>query len=243
MRSIITFLLCVVIIENVGGQQLLKGKIYDRQTDSVLASTTVFNATRKAYALSAREGDYSIEAREGDKIVFTSVGYLPDTVKVLNYMIDAGYDVTMTLKNSLLKNVTVRAPNYKEDSMERREDYAAFYNRPKKQIISKTGPQNGVGMAFSPIGFFSNRSKNKKMAKNLEYQEEQDFVDYAFSRRYVERLTNLHGDSLLNFMLRYRPSYEFCRNASEEDMLHYVNDKLLLYLKHEEEPVKKKKNQ
>jgi len=243
MRSIITFLLCVLgIIEIAGAQQLLKGKIYDSQTDSVLASTTVYNATRKQYSLSAREGDYSIEVREGDKIVFTSVGYLPDTVKVLNYMIDAGYDVTMTLKNSLLKNVTVRAPNYKEDSMERREDYAAFYNRPKKQIISKTGPQNGVGMAFSPIGFFSKRSKNKKMAKNLEYQEEQDFVDYAFSRRYIEKLTNLHGDSLLNFMLRYRPSYEFCRGASEEDMLHYVNDKLMLYLKHEEEPVKKKKD-
>jgi hypothetical protein len=243
MRCITIFLLFILcIIEDAGAQQLLKGKIYDRQTDSVLASTTVYNVTKKAYALSAREGDYSIDAKEGDKIVFTSVGYLPDTVKVLNYMIDAGYDVTMTLKNSLLKNVTVKAPNYKEDSMERREDYAAFYNRPKKQIVSKTGPQNGVGMAFSPIGFFSNRSKNRKIAKNLEYQEEQDFVDYSFSRRYVEKLTNLHGDSLLNFMLRYRPSYEFCRGASEEDMLHYINDKLMIYLKHEETPVKNKKN-
>ena len=244
MRCITTFLFFFIgcIAYHAGAQALLKGKIYDRQTDSVLAATTIFNATKKVYALSAREGDYSIEAKEGDKIVFTSVGYLPDTVKVLNYMIDAGYDVTMTLKTSLLKNVTVRAPNYKEDSMERREDYAAFYNRPKKQIISKTGPQNGVGMAFSPIGFFSNRSKNRKMAKNLEYQEEQDFVDYSFSRRYVERLTNLHGDSLLTFMLHYRPSYEFCRGASEEDMLHYVNEKLMIYLKHEEEPVKKKKD-
>lgn len=242
MRVITTFFLWVFCsIGQAGAQQMLKGKIYDRQTDSTLASTTVFNATKKVYALSAREGDYSIEAKEGDKIVFSSVGYLPDTVKVLNFMIDAGYDVTMTLKNSLLKNVTVRAPNYKEDSMERREDYAAFYNRPKKQIVSKTGPQNGVGMAFSPIGFFSNRSKNRKMAKNLEYQEEQDFVDYSFSRRYVEKLTNLHGDSLLNFMLRYRPSYEFCRTASEEDMLHYVNDKLIAYLKNEEAPAKKKK--
>jgi len=242
MRFITTFLLLAVIITGkTGAQQVLKGKIYDRETDSTLASTTVFNATKKVYALSARDGDYLIEAKEGDKVVFSSVGHLPDTVKVLNYMIDAGYDVTMTLKNSLLKNVTVRAPNYKEDSMERRQDYAAFYNRPKKQMVSKTGPQNGVGMAFSPIGFFSQRSKNRKMAKNLEYQEEQDFVDYAFSRRYVERLTNLHGDSLLNFMLRYRPSYQFCRGASEEDMLHYINDKLMIYLKHEEDPGNKNK--
>jgi hypothetical protein len=96
-------------------------------------------------------------------------------------------------------------------------------------------------MSFSPIGFLHNRSKNRKTNKNLEYQEEQDFVDYSFSRRYVEKLTNLHGDSLLTFMLRYRPTYMFCRGASSEDMLHYVNDKLMIYLKHEEEPVKKKK--
>ncbi len=244
MRFIITIsFLIFCFIEQSGAQQLLKGKIYDRQTDSVLASTTILNATKKVYALSSREGEYSIEAREGDKIVFSSVGYLSDTFKVMNYMIDAGYDVTMTLKNNLLKNVTVRAPNYKEDSMERREDYAAFYNRPKKQLVSKTGPQNGVGMAFSPIGFFSNRSKNRKTAKNLEYQEQQDFVDYSFSRRYVEKLTNLHGDSLLSFMLQCRPSYEFCRSASEEDMLHYVNDKLMVYLKQEEAPIKKKKDE
>jgi len=241
MRFITTLLLIVIILPGALAQQPLKGKVYDMQTDSTLASTTVFNLSRKTYALSNREGEYSIEANEGDKVIFTSVGYLPDTIKVLNYMIDAGYDVTMTLKNTLLKNVTVRGPNYVNDSLNRREDYGAFYNKSKKEMISKSGPQNGVGVAFSPIGFFSNRSKDRKIRKNLEYQDEQDFVDYTFSRRYVENMTRLHGDSLLQFMLRYRPSYVFCRNASSEDMLHYINDKLKIYLKHEDEPLVKPK--
>ncbi|MEP6747143.1 MAG: hypothetical protein ABJB86_05440 [Bacteroidota bacterium] len=241
MRVITTILAILFISPFAGAQQLLKGKIYDKETDSVLISTTVFNATKKAYTLSSREGDYSIEAKEGDKIVFTSVGYLPDTVKVLNYMIDAGYDVTMNLKNSLLRNVTVRSPNYHQDSLNRREDYAAFYNRPKDKFVSKTGPQNGVGVAISPLGFLHNRSKNKKMNENLQYQEEQDFVDYSFSRRYVEKLTNLHGDSLLSFMLRNRPAYEFCRTASSGDMVQYINDRLMVYLQHDEDLPKKKK--
>ncbi len=241
MRCITTILVMLIFLSRAGAQQLLKGRIYDKQTDSVLVSVTIFNATKKAYALSGREGDYTIEGKEGDKIVFTSVGYLPDTIKVLNYMIDAGYDVTMVLRNTTLRNVTVRAPNYQEDSLERREDYAGFYNQPKNRMVSKSGPSNGVGMAFSPIGFFAGRSKNKKMAANLKYQEEQDFVDYSFSRRYVEKLTSLQGDSLLHFMLRYRPTYEFCRNASSEDMLNYVNEKLILYL-HPEADGKKKKH-
>ena len=127
------------------------------------------------------------------------------------------------------------------DSLSRREDYSAFYDKSKKKLVSTNrSSQWRWRIAFSPIGFFSKRSKDKKMRKNLEYQEEQDFVDYAFSRRYVSNLTNLKGDSLLQFMLRYRPTYEFCRNASGEDMLHYINDKLMIYLKHEETPVKKK---
>ncbi len=235
---ILLFLSCLAT--EAGAQQLLKGKIYDLQTDSVLPSVTIFNASRKLYVLSTREGEYAVVAQEGDKIVFTSVGYLPDTVKVLNYMIDAGYDISMTEKSSLLKNVDVRAANYKADSLKRREAYGEFYNRPKNGMVSKSGPQNGVGVAVSPIGFFSKRAKERKMNKVLEYQEEQDFVDYSFSRRYVEKLTGLHGDSLLHFMLRYRPTYLFCRSASDGDMLQYVNDKLMIYLKHEDAAVKPK---
>jgi len=241
MRTIIIFFLVIVAQAEAGAQQLLKGRIYDMKTDSVLPSATVFNVSRKLYVLSAGNGEYAIAAQEGDKIIISSVGYIPDTLQVLNYMIDAGYDITMTLKNNMLKNVTVSGPSYVSDSLSRREGYGAFYDKSKKQLISSTGPQNGVGIAFSPIGFFSKRSKDRKMNRNLQYQEEQDFVDYSFSRRYVEKMTNLHGDSLEYFMLHNRPTYEFCRNASSEDMLHYINDRLIRYLKHEAPPVKMKK--
>ena len=241
MRSIVVFFIVFTLITEAGAQQLLRGKIYDIQTDAVLPSVTIFNASSNLYVLSTSDGEYAVVAQEGDKIVFTSVGYLPDTVKVLHYMIDAGYDISMTVKKNLLKNVDVRAANYKADSLKRREAYAAFYNRPQNEMLSKSGPQNGVGVAVSPIGFFSKRAKERKMNKVLEYQEEQDFVNYSFSRRYVEKLTGLRGDSLLHFMLRYRPTYLFCRNASAEDMLQYVNDKLLIYLKHEDATVKPKK--
>jgi hypothetical protein len=80
MRCIITLWIVLFILPGAAAQSLLKGRIYDKQTDSVLAATTVFNATKKIYALSARQGDYAIDAREGDKIVFTSVGYMPDTM-------------------------------------------------------------------------------------------------------------------------------------------------------------------
>jgi len=140
---------------------------------------------------------------------------------------------------TLLKNVTVKA-GYQTDSLKRREDYAEFYDRPKRELVSKTGPSNGVGIAFSPISFFSGKSKEKKTADELKYQDEQDYINYAFSRKYVERMTNLHGDSLELFMFRYRPTYQFCRSATAEDMLHYVNDKLREFKLGEHSPAHKK---
>jgi len=240
MRVIIIFLIFIFARTGAGAQQLLKGKIYDMKTDSVLPSVTIFNSTSKLYVLSASDGEYSIVAREGDRIIVSSVGYKTDTLKVLNYMIDAGYDITLSLRNNSLRNVTVNGANYIADSLGRREGYGAFYDKSKKEMISRNGPQNGVGIAFSPIGFLSGRSKDRKMKRNLQYQEEQDFVDYSFSRRYVAKMTSLKGDSLDYFMLHYRPGYEFCRNASSEDMLHYINDRLMQYLRHEEQPIREK---
>lgn len=239
---ILFLLFMVVCLVPQSEAQLMKGRIYDKDSDSALVSVTIFNLSRKLYALSTREGEYAIVAQEGDKVVFSSVGYKPDTVKVLNFMIDAGYDVTMALKNSMLRNVDVHARNYQADSLRRREEYAAFYNQPKNKIVSKQGPQNGVGMAFSPIGFFSRKAKDKKVGKKLQYEEEQDFVNYSFSRRYVEKMTGLRGDSLETFMILYRPSYEFCRSANSEDMLNYVNEKLKVYLGHQDPPAKKKED-
>ncbi|HTL08694.1 MAG TPA: carboxypeptidase-like regulatory domain-containing protein [Chitinophagaceae bacterium] len=245
MRILIIAVFFFVGLLPAGAQQLLKGRVYDQQSDSTLPSATIFNATKKLYVLSTVNGDYAIVAEDGDKLVISSVGYRQDTLRVQHYMLNAGYDISLSLKNNSLKNVTVHGPNYVADSLSRREGYSAFYDKSEKQIISRSGPQNGVGIAFSPISFFSHRGKDRKMAKNLQYQEEQDFVNYSFSRRYVQKLTHLDGDSLTYFMIRYRPSYEFCRTASSGDMVQYINDSLMAYLhpKEGEKAAGKKKDQ
>jgi hypothetical protein len=45
----------------------------------------------------------------------------------------------------------------------------------------------------------------------------------------VSRVTGLHDDSLRIFLYQYRPSYNFCRKAANEDILLYINDKVKKY--------------
>jgi hypothetical protein len=44
-------------------------------------------------------------------------------------------------------------------------------------------------------------------------------------------VTGLKGDSLQLFMVTYRPTYKFCRSATNEDILLYINEKLKLFQK------------
>ena len=50
----------------------------------------------------------------------------------------------------------------------------------------------------------------------------------------MARVTGLKGDSLQRFMYRYRPSYAFCRKATNEDILLYINASLKKFLKKED---------
>src|ERR1700752_1281541 len=69
----------------------LKGKVFDNQTDSVLAAVSIVNITKKLIAYSDSAGQYNIRAAEGDKVIFSSVGYSPDTTTVAYYMLVAGF--------------------------------------------------------------------------------------------------------------------------------------------------------
>jgi hypothetical protein len=225
-RFFIIVCAAVLLSIDADAQTNLKGKVFDNQTDSVLVAVSIVNITKKLIAYSDSTGQYTIPAAEGDKVIFSSVSYSPDTTTVAYYMLVAGFSPGLNQRNNTLANVTVRSSTYQEDSLNRRNEYREFYSNPKQRLAGSNTP-TGFGITFSPVSYFSKREKQKReLRKRLARNEEIAFVDFHFSRRTVEKLTGLQGDSLSTFMLRYRPSYEFCRKASQEDMLVYINDKL-----------------
>ncbi len=60
--------------------------------------------------------------------------------------------------------------------------------------------------------------------------DKEEFIYYKFSRR-VPELTGLSGDSLTTFIIKYKPTYEYCVHATSMDILIYINDKLILFKK------------
>jgi hypothetical protein len=221
-------LILLLLLNNcfeITAQNNVKGKVYDAQTDSAIAGVNVYNLNTKLSVRSGSDGGYTIAASEGDRLMFSRIGYKPDTATVIYAMLLALHDVTLYKEIITLKNVTVTS-SYQKDSLSRRNYYNDIYAK-QPGITGFNRPPDGFGVSISPLSYFSYRAKQKRqLKKRLLKQEEEYYVDRSFPVEWVSKLTGLRGDSLTRFMMLYRPSYKFCRKTNREKMLLYVNDKL-----------------
>jgi len=224
-RLTLILLLLLSTCFEIAAQDNVKGKIYDAQTDSVIAGVNVFNLNTKQSVRSGIDGNYTIAASEGDQIIFSRIGFRPDTATVIHSMLLALHEVTLYKEIITLKNVTVTS-SYQNDSLARRNFYSDIYAR-QPGITGLNTPQYGFGVSVSPLSYFSYRAKQKRqLKKRLLKQEEESYVDRSFPKEWVSKLTGLRGDSISRFMMLYRPSYKFCRENNREKMLLYISDKL-----------------
>ena len=215
-------------------QQVLSGKIKRRSSDEVLPSVTVINRTQKKTNISDVGGNYRIPAKPGDTIVFSSAGYHPDTAFVSAWMFEEkeGYLVALSPNAEMLAPVRVGdLSNYQLDSTRRREEYAWLFPKHPYTLLGRES-RAGFGVVIRPVEYFGKKqAQRRRLRKRIKQQEIDHYIDFRFPAAYVSRVTGLHDDSLRIFMYRYRPDYTFCRSASNEDILLYINEKLKEYHK------------
>jgi hypothetical protein len=215
-------------------QQILGGKIVRKGSTEVLSGVSIINVNQKKINVSDLGGNYKIPALAGDTLLFSSAGYLPDTVIASPYMFLENFLVPLIPRIMALPPVRVdEASNYQIDSIKRREDYAFLWKkRHPITLMNEKRSQDGPGFSFSPIGYFSSTEfRKRRLKKRLRQEEEDYYVDYKFPRARIAQLTQLKGDSLQIFMVVYRPSYKFCRAANSEDILYYINERLKAFRK------------
>jgi hypothetical protein len=230
-----TLSILVLLSTQAVSQQVLTGKIRQKATDAILASVTVINHTQNKHNVSDAGGNYRIIASPGDTITFSSAGYHADTAYVMISELEDkdGYVVYLEPNMVELPSILVgQLSNYQLDSIQRKEDYAWLEQAHKVRLAGDQTPTDGVGIGFSPVTYFSPEQKNLRQLRQRVKSEEKDFyIDSRFPSSYVSMVTGLKGDSLQLFMVTYRPTYKFCRDASNEDILLYINEKLKLFKK------------
>jgi hypothetical protein len=215
-------------------QYKIQGNVYDSSRLYPLELVSVL-ATNGKGAVTDSNGRYSIEVGEKDSIWFSYLGKPTVKFPVLKITDVQHFDLALQVNVKELKGVTVRAPNYKEDSIRNRKDYAKVFDfrRPSLGTMTSIGP-TGAGIDLNELIRTFQFRKNRNMVRfqeRLLQQEKDKFIDHRFNKALVRRLTNLEGDELNRFMVLYRPDYEFTLYSNDYDFQLYIKEALAVYHK------------
>jgi hypothetical protein len=217
---------------------LVSGVVYDISGRRPIESVVVNSSFGKTITDSI--GRYTITAKPKDSLWFSLFGknsqkFPLDTVtdpRNFNVMIHvAGYD---------LPEVKVRNSYYRLDSIQNRIDYAKYFNY-QSPTLKLSNNQQLFGPAGLTVGldldeiinmFRFHRNRNLQYLQNrLVTQEHDKYIDYRFTKRFVQKLTHLEGDHLVKFMAFARPSYELLGVLNELELGLYIERKFQEYKK------------
>ena len=186
-------------------------------------------STGGLFSITDSLGRYSLPVNDKDSVTFIYSNKTTQKFIVKDIPDPAHFNISLHVrvkgKYTLLKEVVVRTRSYRQDSLENRMDYADIFNFQKPGLSTSILPGGGVGANLDELINIFRFKRNKRLKAfqtRLEQQEEEKYVNYRFSKYVVRRITQLQGADLDNFMILYRPSYEFVVAASEQEFDQYL---------------------
>jgi hypothetical protein len=225
--SLIALVFFFVSVTPAHAQYKIRGTVYDSTRSFVVPFVSVLSTSGKGTSTNAF-GEYEIAVGEKDSIWFSYLNKPTVKFPVLKISNPQHFDISLQVNVTVLKEVRVRPRNYKQDSIQNREDYAKIFNF-EKPGLSVAPSQYGAAAGFDLnelINVFRfRRNRNMQSFQNrLISQEQEKFVDHRFSKALVRRLTQLTGNQLDSFMLVFRPPYFFAAMTSDYDFQLYIKD-------------------
>jgi len=215
-----------LLCKQTAAQVIIKGRVYDISRTQPLPAVSVLSSSGTG-TVTDSSGNYTILVNETDSIWFSYLNKPTPKFAVSAINQFNGFDISLHVPITELKEVKVMPRNYKRDSIQNRLDYAkAFdFHKPGISLSNPSSGAFGVGLDLDAFINMFNFRKNRRMAHFQQrlIQEEQDkFIDHRFTKALVRRITKLSGAEQDDFMKRYRPSLEFTSTATDYEFAEYI---------------------
>jgi hypothetical protein len=222
-------LLSCFIMPDATAQQVytIKGTVYDSSRTYPMPGVSVLSTSGKGTSTNAN-GYYEINVSEKDSIWFSYLNKPTVKFPVLKILTPFQFDISLQVNIPVLREVKIRPPDYRLDSIRNREEFAKIFDYRKPKL--KIEPSNfGAGVGFNldeMVNMFRFKHNKSVMSfqKRLLQQEQDKFVDHRFNKGLVRRLTQLTGTELDSFMIVYRPTYLFVSISTDYEFQKYITD-------------------
>lgn len=201
-----------------------------------LTRVYIFNTRTGEGFYNNTKGEFKNTAREGDVLVAALQGYGVDTIRVKTETV-----LFYLRRNSIqLQEVVVRdsIKTPAEQLKANQEQYNTIYSKGAvKNVLQSGGANGGGGAGLSIHALYTLLSKEGKNARMLQKIIERDYreamIDYRYTATLVNSVTGLSGDKLRDFRQQYKPGYYFILEASDYDLIRYIQRS---YVSYQEDP-------
>ena len=222
----------------------LKGTVYDSTKTYPLSSVSVLSTSGRG-TITDVFGSYEIDVKETDSVWFSYLNKPTIKYSIAKIFNASQFDLALHVNIPVLKEIIVKKRNYRQDSLQNRIDYAKAFNweRPGLRATLGSGPGASVGFDFTEIIRMFQFRRNRSMAnfhERLLIQEKDKFIDNRFNKILVLRLTGLTGDERDNFMLRCRPTFEFCLTALDYTFQEWIKKCFEIYNQEKDDEILKR---
>lgn len=232
---LLLFLTAIFPNQKVVAQKLvIKGFITDKLSKQPIRTASIHNIGSGSTVVSRSAGQYSVTGSKGNILSFSASGYFTDTLTITDSVLQLeNLNITLRPLSGTLPDVTVTAKlnPYQIDSLERRRNFLALVGEAKLPKVSAVNDL-GFGVGIN-LDYWKKREKNKRRARELfDVTEEEAYINYRWTDTLVQKYSRLNGDTLIDFMQQYRPTWEWLRqNEDEEDLVYHINKSLKQYFK------------
>lgn len=228
LLPLVVLLLALTAGDRVWGQVTVHGTVYNMYRTRPLDRVSVISTSGRG-TITDSSGNYQITVPDNDSIWFSYLGRATTKYPVRQINTLSNFDIALHVEATELKEVNVMPRSYHMDSLQNRKDYEKYFDFKKPNPFTLADGSSGLGMGAGfdldqIIRYFQFNRTRRLLAfqKRLVEDEEDKYVDHRFNPSIVLRVTHLQGDELDSFMTKYRPSYEFCKRATDYDLLEYT---------------------
>jgi hypothetical protein len=214
----------------------ISGVVYDISGRRPIEAVMVYSKYSRTQTDSL--GRYLITIPAMDSLTFSLFGKSTQKFAIAEIEDLSNFNIMIHISGVDLPEVTVRNSYYKYDSIQNRMDYAKYFNY-EPPGLKLSNQQNLFGNGGLTIGFDVNEIINIfrfKRARNLQflqnrliYQEQEKYINYRFTRRFVQKLTKLDGPRLEVFMEYCKPSYPTLALLNDLELGYFIQQKLIQF--------------
>jgi len=215
-QTILSCLFIILISGQLFAQEKTKGIIMELVSGEKIEAAQIQNLRSKVEVQTNRDGSFAIDASVNDLLLIKATGYEQDTVFIYDASLRRIYLNRINTPIELNQVVVERMTDSRLAAEIQREKVAGKYS---------DASQNRGGIRISPSRIFSKEGKQARSNYKLLVAElEKRTVDRKFTDNLIKEVTPLDGSELALFKERFRPSYKFIQNSSQETLRVYVMD-------------------